>query len=69
VQTLSRHITAISEDRALLRKLRETCIRERLNYTWTAAGRKLLNAYQVAIDRCAAARNNRAVGEMSPIAT
>jgi hypothetical protein len=39
-----------------LRKLREACIRERLNYTWTAAGQKLFSAYQVAIDSYAAAR-------------
>lgn len=53
-QTLARHITMLYENRALLQKLRETCIRERLDYTWTSAGRKLLEAYRVAIDRYAA---------------
>jgi glycosyltransferase involved in cell wall biosynthesis len=69
VQTLTRHITMLYEDRALLLKLRETCIRECLSYTWTAAGQKLLGAYQLAIDRYAAARNKPALGEMSSIAT
>lgn len=50
VQTLTQHITLLYKDRALLQTLRETCIRERTNYTWTAAGRKLLAAYQTAID-------------------
>jgi glycosyltransferase involved in cell wall biosynthesis len=53
-QTLTRHITLLYEDRFLLRKLREACIDERLNYTWTAAGQKLVAAYQVAIDSYAA---------------
>jgi glycosyltransferase involved in cell wall biosynthesis len=56
-ETLTRHIAMLYEDRSLLRRLRETCIRERLSYTWTAAGQKLLAAYQAAIDRHAAERS------------
>jgi glycosyltransferase involved in cell wall biosynthesis len=67
-QTLTRHITMLYEDRFLLWKLRETCIRERRNYTWTAAGQKLLGAYQVAIDSYTTVRNQRALGEFPEIA-
>jgi glycosyltransferase involved in cell wall biosynthesis len=56
-QTLTQHISLLYEDRSLLRKLRETCIQERMNYTWAAAGRKLLAAYQTAIDSYGRARN------------
>lgn len=42
VRTLREHITILYENRSLLEELREACIRERLNYTWTAAGPKLL---------------------------
>ena len=62
-QTLARHITMLYEDRSLVQKLREVCIRDRLNYTWTAAGPKLLGAYQVAIDRYAALRKRLVVGQ------
>lgn len=50
-QALARHITLLYENPSLLHRLRETCIAERLNYTWTAAGRTLQNAYQIAIER------------------
>lgn len=68
-QTLTRHITMLYQDRALLQKLRETCIRERLNYTWTAAGRKLLGAYETAISRYRAVHGPAAVGHFSTIRT
>lgn len=67
-ETLTRHITTLYDDRALLEKLRETCIRERLNYTWTAAGRKLFGVYQVAIDRYAALRNQPVMGKIPQVA-
>ena len=51
VDTLARHITMLYEDGSLLQRLRDTCIRERMNYTWTAAGFKLLGAYQTALTR------------------
>jgi glycosyltransferase involved in cell wall biosynthesis len=59
-KTLQAHITMLYENRSLLRKLRETCIRERLNYTWTAAGRKLLGAYQAAINKHSVQRSQPA---------
>ena len=67
-ETLTQHIAMLYEDRSLLRRLRETCIRERLNYTWTAAGHKLLRAYQVAMERHAAAGNHSVVGQIPLIA-
>jgi hypothetical protein len=49
VQTLTRHLTMLYEDRVFLQRLREGCIRHRLDFTWTAAGRKLAEAYQTAL--------------------
>jgi glycosyltransferase involved in cell wall biosynthesis len=51
VQTLTQHLTLLYEDRLLLQKLRDTCVRERLDYTWGAAGHKLAGAYQTALAR------------------
>jgi glycosyltransferase involved in cell wall biosynthesis len=58
VEALSRHITMLYEDRSLLRKLRDECIRERMQYTWTAAGRKLQDAYRLACDQQFAVTSN-----------
>jgi glycosyltransferase involved in cell wall biosynthesis len=55
--TLAGHITTLHEDRSLLQKLRVACVAERLQYTWTAAGEKLLSAYRIAIDDFAARSN------------
>lgn len=49
VPTLTRHITTLYEDRALLERLRYECIRTRLNYTWTAAGQRLYDVYREAV--------------------
>jgi len=62
VRTLRSHITMLYENRSLLRRLRETCIQERLNYTWTAAGRTLLGAYQAALDKHTVLRSQPARG-------
>jgi glycosyltransferase involved in cell wall biosynthesis len=51
VQSLRQHLTLLYEDRVLLQKLRDTCIRHRLDFTWSAAGRKLSEAYQTALAR------------------
>jgi glycosyltransferase involved in cell wall biosynthesis len=51
VQELRQHISLVHEDRSLLQKLRDTCIRERLNLTWKAAGQNLLNAYETAVSQ------------------
>ena len=58
MEALSQHITMLYEDRSLLRKLRDECIRERLQYTWTAAGRKLQDAYRMSCDQQFAVTNN-----------
>ena len=41
VETLSRHITQLYEAQVPLQRLRETCIRERLEFTWKVAGERL----------------------------
>jgi glycosyltransferase involved in cell wall biosynthesis len=66
---LQAHITMLYENRSQLQRLRETCIRERLNYTWTAAGRKLLDAYQAAIDKHAALQGQPASRRPLKVAT
>jgi glycosyltransferase involved in cell wall biosynthesis len=49
VASLTRHITMLHDDRALLETLRENSLRTAKDITWTAAGRVLLGAYQDAI--------------------
>jgi glycosyltransferase involved in cell wall biosynthesis len=52
VETVTRQITLLHEDRALLAKLRAAAIQAVPDFTWTAAGVKLLQAYQsVLVDR------------------
>lgn len=46
VDTLGEQITLIHEDRALLAKLREGCRQSAPELTWTAAGRRLVEAYE-----------------------
>jgi glycosyltransferase involved in cell wall biosynthesis len=53
---LAWHITMLYQDRSLLCRFRDECIRERLNYTWTAAAGKLLTAYKIAIESHASAK-------------
>jgi glycosyltransferase involved in cell wall biosynthesis len=67
IKTLQGHITMLYENRALLGALRQTCIQERLNCTWTAAGRTLAVAYQSAIDQYAAIRNFPGIENYSSI--
>jgi glycosyltransferase involved in cell wall biosynthesis len=55
VAALTQHITLLYEDRALLDRLRSECIRTAPNYTWTAAGRRLLEVYTEAVARKAGA--------------
>jgi glycosyltransferase involved in cell wall biosynthesis len=47
--TLSRQLTEIYEDRALLARLRAGALRSRADWTWKNAGAVLMNAYQQAI--------------------
>ena len=66
---LARHITMLYQDRSLLRQFRDECIRQRLNYTWTAAALKLLAAYKVAIESHTSAEDtsmSRPVAQIVP---
>lgn len=49
VESLSRHITMLFEDRALLRRLRTAGLAMRDQLTWTAAGVRLLEVYEETI--------------------
>jgi glycosyltransferase involved in cell wall biosynthesis len=49
VQTLTRQLNMVSEDRKLLLRLREASLETVNEITWAAAGRKLLRTYQQAI--------------------
>jgi glycosyltransferase involved in cell wall biosynthesis len=66
VETLRKHITLLYRDRALLESLRRTCIAERLNYSWNAAGRKLFEAYRLAIDQYAGAAGPSRAERITP---
>ncbi|HVW87686.1 MAG TPA: glycosyltransferase family 4 protein [Bryobacteraceae bacterium] len=46
VPTISRHITLLHQDRALLERLRENSLRTTHEITWTAAAIRLLNLYR-----------------------
>jgi glycosyltransferase involved in cell wall biosynthesis len=46
VETLTKHITMLHEDHALLERLRSEGLRRAPEVTWTAAGRKLLDVYK-----------------------
>jgi glycosyltransferase involved in cell wall biosynthesis len=49
VTAIEQHITLLYENRALLAQLRSECIRTASQYTWTAAGRRLLEVYREAV--------------------
>jgi len=67
VDTLTKQITMLHEDRALLAELRAAGLKASPNFTWKAAGRVLLEAYRETItgysDCCAQA----AIPEHGPI--
>ena len=46
VEALTKHITLLHDDRRLLQKLRARAISKRPEFTWSAAGVKLLRVYQ-----------------------
>jgi hypothetical protein len=46
VETLTRQITQLHQDRVLLEKLRDASLQAIPEITWTAAGAKLLNVYR-----------------------
>lgn len=49
VETLAQQITMLHEDRTLLGKLRTGCLKTAHEFTWTAAGVRLLQVYREAI--------------------
>lgn len=51
VEELERQFTMLSQDRALLGRLRQNVLRVAANYTWRAAGVALLNVYREAIEK------------------
>jgi len=50
IDTLTKQITMLHEDRALLAKLRAAGLEAAPNFTWAAAGRVLLDAYRETVD-------------------
>jgi glycosyltransferase involved in cell wall biosynthesis len=66
---LTRHITMLYQDRALLRRYRDECLRQRLRYTWTAAAVKLLAAYKGAMESHASVGDISARTRVAQIAT
>jgi glycosyltransferase involved in cell wall biosynthesis len=58
VGALAAHITSLHEDSRLLDRLRAACIRTAPDYTWTSAGRRLLEVYEELV----AERAGRAIG-------
>lgn len=55
VERLADHFTMIDNNRKILAELRSSCVRTAPEFTWTAAGRRLLDVYREAI--AAFARN------------
>jgi len=51
VPAITEQITRLHEDRALLARLREGCLRSAPGVTWTAAGQKLLEVYLQVLER------------------
>ena len=50
VDVLTRQITMLDEDRDLLANMRRACLRDAPEHTWTAAGRRLQDAYRGIVD-------------------
>jgi glycosyltransferase involved in cell wall biosynthesis len=51
VQTLTRHMSILDQNRSVLSRLREASLKTVQDLTWTAAGRSLVNAYREIIGR------------------
>lgn len=66
VETLANHFSRVHEDRILLARLRSASLETADELTWTAAGRKMLDAYRKIVGRHQVA-NGRLKG-MSPAA-
>jgi D-inositol-3-phosphate glycosyltransferase len=57
VEALKEHITLLHDDRGVLQRLRAAGLKDRMNYTWDAAGAKLLDVYRKTIDEFPESRN------------
>jgi glycosyltransferase involved in cell wall biosynthesis len=60
VDALTEHITRVYEDRSLLARLRAGCLSSAPGLTWTAAGRRLVSAYEQAAEAGLRANGARA---------
>jgi glycosyltransferase involved in cell wall biosynthesis len=56
VDQLEKQLTALERDRALLARLREGCLRTAPGVTWTAAGRRLADAYREVVEQAGGRR-------------
>ena len=52
VEAMTQHITMLHQDRAFLEKLRAAALQASPEFTWMAAGRKLLDAYRETLAGC-----------------
>jgi glycosyltransferase involved in cell wall biosynthesis len=50
IASLTEHISMVDADRALLAQLRAAAIDSSQSFTWTAAGKKLVEIYQQVLD-------------------
>jgi glycosyltransferase involved in cell wall biosynthesis len=61
VEALAEHITQLHQDRALLHRLREACLKAAPGITWSAAGVRLLEVYrEILNERCGNGRSAEA---------
>jgi glycosyltransferase involved in cell wall biosynthesis len=51
VRTLTEQISMLHQDRRLLARLRTSCVQDAPQYTWSAAGEKLLDVYRQACEK------------------
>jgi glycosyltransferase involved in cell wall biosynthesis len=59
VATLTEHLRCVDHDRELLYGLRTRALANAAGLTWTAAGKRLANAYAEGLDRCRGAEEGR----------
>jgi len=69
VETLAKHISVLHEDRGLLQELRSAGLKARKNFTWEAAGVKLLEAYRETIEMYSQTKEVAAKASSTPIAS
>lgn len=67
VETLSRQITLLDENRDLLQGLRNACLASSSSLTWTAAGVRLLDVYRETIEAHKAAQSGVDAKSRNPV--